>query len=39
MADPNPEHAHMVEWIGVDTWDPSAFDSTEADDRLSEIKL
>ena len=28
MADPNdPEHAHMVEWIGA------------ADDRLSQIKL
>jgi hypothetical protein len=40
MADPNdPEHAHMVEWIGVDAWDPAAFDSTEADDRLSQIKL
>ena len=40
MADPNdPEHAHMVEWIGVDAWDPAAFDSTEADDRLSQIKV
>jgi len=29
----------MVEWIGVDTRDPSAFDSTEADERLSEIEL
>jgi len=39
MADPNnPEHAHMVEWIGVGAWDPAAFD-TEADDRLSQIKL
>ena len=40
MANPNdPEHAHMVEWIGVDAWDPAAFDSTEADDRLSQLKL
>ena len=40
MGDPDdPEHAHMVEWIGVDAWDPAAFDSTEADDRLSQIKL
>jgi len=40
MADPNdPEHAHMVESIGVDFWDPAAFDSTEANDRLSQIKL
>jgi hypothetical protein len=35
----DPEHADMVEWIGVDTWDPAAFDSTAADDRLSQIKL
>jgi hypothetical protein len=40
MADLNdPEHAHVVEWIGVDTWHLSAFDSTEADARLSEINL
>jgi hypothetical protein len=40
MAAPNdPEHAHMVEWIGVDAWDAAAFDSTEANDRLSQIKL
>jgi hypothetical protein len=29
----------MVQWIGVDAWDPVAFDSTEANDRLSQIKL
>jgi hypothetical protein len=40
MADPNDsEHAHLAEWIGVDSWDPKAFDSTEANDRLAEIKL
>ena len=40
MADSNdPEHAHLAEWIGVDSWDPRAFDSTEANDRLAEIKL
>lgn len=40
MGDPNdPEHKHLVEWIGVETWDPAAFDSTEANDRLAEIKL
>lgn len=40
MADPNdPEHAHLAEWIGVDSWDPKAFDSTEANDRLAQIKL
>ena len=40
MADPNdPEHEHFVEWIGVDTWDPAVFDSTEANDRLAQIKL
>jgi hypothetical protein len=40
MADPNErEHAHMVEWIGVDAWDPAAFDSTAANDRLGQIKL
>ncbi|HKB55025.1 MAG TPA: hypothetical protein VKD22_13595 [Ramlibacter sp.] len=40
MADPkDPEHAHLTEWIGVDSWDPKAFDSTEANDRLAAIKL
>jgi len=40
MADPtDSEHAHLAEWIGVDSWDPKAFDSTEANDRLAEIKL
>lgn len=40
MADPNDsEHAHLAEWIGVDSWDPKVFDSTEANDRLAEIKL
>jgi len=40
MSDPkHPEHAHLAEWAGLDSWDPSAFDSTEANDRLAEIKL
>jgi hypothetical protein len=40
MGDPNdPEHEHLAQWIGVDAWDPAAFDSTEANDRLSQIKL
>lgn len=40
MADPDdPEHENLVEWIGVETWDPKAFDSTEANDRLAAIKL
>ena len=40
MADPNdPEHAHLAEWIGLDSWDPKAFDSTEANDRLAAIRL
>lgn len=40
MADPDDsEHAHLVEWVGVDSWDPRAFDSTEANDRLAEIRL
>ena len=40
MADPNDsEHAHLAEWIGIDSWDPKAFDSTEANDRLAAIKL
>lgn len=40
MADPDdPEYEHLADWIGVDTWDPKAFDSTEANDRLARIKL
>ena len=40
MADSNdPEHEHFVEWIGADTWEPAVFDSTEANDRLAQIKL
>lgn len=40
MADSgDPEHAHMAEWVGVDTWDPKAFDSVEANERLAQIKL
>jgi hypothetical protein len=25
--------------VGADSWDPTAFDSTEVNDRLAEIKL
>lgn len=40
MADPNDsEHNHLAEWIGANTWDPTAFDSIEVNDRLAEIKL
>ena len=40
MANPDdPEHDHLAEWIGTDTWDPAAFDSIEINDRLAEIKL
>lgn len=40
MADPNdPEHDNLAEWIGADSWDPTAFDSTEVNERLAEIKL
>jgi Plasmid pRiA4b ORF-3-like protein len=40
MADSaHPEHADLAQWIGADTWDPLAFDSIEANDRLAEIKL
>jgi hypothetical protein len=40
MSDPNhPEHAHLAEWVGLDSWDARAFDSTEVNDRLAEIKL
>jgi hypothetical protein len=40
MADPNdPEHEHMVLWVGAKTWDPHAFDSIAANDRLDQIKL
>jgi len=40
MADPDdPEHEHLAEWIGVETWDPKAFDSVDANDRLAGIKV
>ena len=40
MADPgHPEHDDMATWVGVPTWDPLAFDSTEANSRLADIKL
>jgi hypothetical protein len=40
MADPNdPEHEHLAEWAGVQTWDPKFFDSIAANDRLAEIDL
>lgn len=40
MANPDdPEHDHLAEWIGTDTWDPAAFDRIEVNDRLAEIKL
>lgn len=40
MADPgDPEHAHLAEWIGVDSWDPRVLDSVAANDRLAEVKL
>jgi hypothetical protein len=40
MSDPNhTEHAHLAEWVGLDSWDARAFDSTEVNDRLAEIKL
>lgn len=29
----------MAEWIGIDTWDPAAFDSIEVNDRLAGIKV
>lgn len=35
----DPEHENLAEWIGVETWDPHAFDSTAANDRLDAIKL
>lgn len=40
MADPNdPEHDHLAEWIGADSWDPAAFDSMEINERLADIKV
>ena len=40
MADPvREEHAHMVAWIGRDSWDPNAFDTAEANARLEYVKL
>lgn len=39
MADPNhPEHAHLTQWIGADSWDPAAFDCIEVNERLAQIK-
>ena len=40
MADPgHPEDDNVAEWIGLDTWDATAFDSTEVNDCLAGIKL
>jgi hypothetical protein len=40
MANPgDTEHDNLVEWIGVDTWDPVAFDTIEINDRLAEVKV
>jgi hypothetical protein len=40
MANPDhPEHDNLAQWIGTDTWDPTTFDSIEANDRLAGIKL
>lgn len=39
MANPDPEHDNLVEWIGTDAWDPLAFDTIEINDRLAEIKV
>jgi hypothetical protein len=40
MADPSdPEHQHLAEWIGRDTWDPKAIDFDEISARLAEIAL
>ena len=40
MADPqHAEHEHLAQWVGMATWDPLAFDSIEANDRLAAIKL
>jgi hypothetical protein len=29
----------MAEWIGADTWDPTAFDIVEINERLAEIRF
>jgi hypothetical protein len=40
MADPaHPEHDAMAQWVGEQTWDPSAFDTIAANNRLAGIKL
>jgi hypothetical protein len=40
MADPDdPEHEHLAEWIGAETWDPKFFDFISANDRLAEIRF
>lgn len=40
MADVNdPEHEHLAQWVGAESWDPKFFDSIAANDRLAEIKL
>jgi hypothetical protein len=40
MADPtHEEHANMAEWIGRDSWDPNAFDTSEANAWLEHVKL
>ena len=40
MADPNdPEHEHLAEWIGQDSWDPKAIDFDEINARLAEIQI
>jgi len=40
MTDPtHEEHAEMAEWIGRDSWDPNAFDTSEANAWLENIKL
>jgi hypothetical protein len=35
----DPEHDEMAEWIGADTWDPTAFDIVEINERLAEIRF
>lgn len=40
MADPShEEHADKAAWIGRDSWDPSVFDTSEANPRLEYFKL
>ena len=39
LADPaHPEHEHMKKWIGG-SFDPTAFDIAEANERLADIKI